>query len=238
MDPEKLIEAVTALCEGLRSDMTKLCDSVNQKYDSVADALKKKKDSDDDTMAEQTAADGRRADAVTRGELEVVRAQLRDLQTSQPRKRTDADRNAFADMQAKADVAHRALGGQADAPMAGEELADYAIRLHRPLLKHSKKWGKADLFALSRDPSTMHSVLDQVRADAVAASMSPEGMPEFVHREVKSESPGGHKITTFVGTGSIYKQLSRRPKYVTSIGGDYRYGRSAGGSFIAKGAEH
>jgi hypothetical protein len=234
LDPEKLLETITALCEGLRADMQKQCEKMDAKIDAVADAMKKKKDNDDD-LAEQTAADGRRADSVSKSEIDYLRAAVRDLQIKQPRTRTDADRNAFADWQSKADVAHRALGGQADAPMAGEELADYVCRLHRPLLKHSKKWAKADLFALSRDSSTLSAVLNEVRADAVAASMSPEGMPEFQHRAIETIGPGGHRIVTWVGNGSFYKQLTRPARHIQSIGAKNQ-GVSRNGGFYSASA--
>jgi hypothetical protein len=135
VDPDKMLEAVTALIEGLRADMTKL----NEKCDAVADAMKKKADGDDDDLAQQTAADSSR---VTRREFEATQAQLRALQTAQPRRRSDSDRNNFAEVQARADVAYRALGERADAPMQGEELIDYGIRLHRPLQKTFAKMGQ------------------------------------------------------------------------------------------------
>jgi hypothetical protein len=234
VDQEKVLAAIEALGAALRTEVADSIAAISKRCDAaIADALKKKKDTDEgSTLAEQTAADGRRADSVSRAEFQYVSDSLRQLQVSQPRKRTDADRNAFAEVQSRADVAHRALGGQADPPMAGEELADYVIRLHRPLLKHSKKWAKAELHVLARDPSTLNSILDQVRADAVAASMSPEGLAEFQHREVHSETRGGHKVVTFYGNGTFLKQLSRPRRFVSSISGapEGRFPRSGGGA--------
>jgi hypothetical protein len=239
-DPDnKLILAVTELCNSLRSDVTKMCEKMDAdnkaRYDAVADALKKKKDGDDDGDPANSAATRLAADAVSRSELEVVRAQLRDLQVKQPRQRSDADRNAFAEIQSKADVAHRALGGQADAPMVGEELLDYTLRLHRGLQKHSKQFAKAELHVLARDPSTLATVCDSIRADAVAASMSTEGMQPFQHRAVETIGPGGHRITTFHGVGSFYKQLSRPARHVLSIGAKNQ-GASRGGAFYSNSA--
>jgi hypothetical protein len=234
VDPEKLLESITAIVEGLRADMAGHCEKLDKKYDAIADAMKKKDvDEDDDgdsTMATRTAADGSR---VTRAEFEATQAQLRALQTSQPRRRSDADRNLFADMQAKADVAFTALGERADAPMQGEELLDYTVRLHRQLQKHSSKWKSAQLATIARDPSTFAGVCDAIRADALQAGMNPVDLKPFEHREIRTESPGGHKITSFVGRGTIFAQLSRPVRHVKSIGADDRYPRSGGGSVFA-----
>jgi hypothetical protein len=217
MDPDKILELVTPLFDGLRADMAKL----NEKCDAVADAVKRKAKRDDDgdgtDLSQETAAD-RRADSVSRAELRVMQDQINRMAVAQPRKRSDADRNAFADMQAKADVAYRALGERADAPMQGEELIDYGIRLHRPLQKHSKKWAKAELATLARDGTTLAVVMDGIRADAVQSATNPVGLEPFRHREIHSESAAGHKIVEFVGNGTMFKQLTRPGRYVGYIG--------------------
>jgi hypothetical protein len=198
--------------------MQKQCEKMDAKIDAGADAMKKKKDNDDD-LAEPTAADGRRSDSVSRAEFEATRAQLRDLQMKQPRAQTAADRDAYADLQARADVAFVALGeGRAPPPMSGESVIDYACRLHRPLQRHSAKWKSVELARIAADSSTFQIALDGIRAEAVQAGLNPVGLPEFQHREIHSESRGGHKIVSFVGTGSIFKQMTRPVRHVGYIG--------------------
>jgi hypothetical protein len=70
--------------------------------------------------------------------------------------------------------------------------------------------------------------MDGIRADAVLAANNPVDLPRFVHREIKTESPGGHKITSFVGTGTMFAQLNRPGRKVTYIGtSKLREGQSA-----------
>jgi hypothetical protein len=231
MTPEELLKALGELTDGLRADMAKHCETMNAKYDAVMDAVKKKKaddDGDDETMATRTAAD-----SVSRAEFEATQAQLRALQIAQPARKSQATLDQFADLQAKADVAYRSLGESASPPMSGEGLIEYQIRLHRPLLKHSKKFKAAELAVIARDQSTLNSICDSVRADAVEAAMSPVGMPEFQHRMITEQMPTGHTVRRFVGNGTIFKQMSRPARHVRSIGADDRYPRSGGGQVFA-----
>jgi hopanoid biosynthesis associated radical SAM protein HpnH len=60
--------------------------------------------------------------------------------------------------------------------------------------------------------------LDGIRADAMQAGLNPVHLPEFQHRKIVKTSPGGHTITEFVGTGTIFKQMSRPVRHVAYIG--------------------
>jgi hypothetical protein len=224
MDETKLLEAIQALGAALRTEVADSIAKINQRCDAIADAMKKKADGEDDDMAEQTAAD-RRADSI-QADLARLNNRLNSIDIHS--KQNQATRDQYADLQSKADVAYRSWGEGCPPPMAGEGVLDYAIRVHRPLMKHSKKFAKADLLAMARDPATLNTICDSIRADAVEASLSPTDMPLFQHREIKTESPGGHKITTFVGTGTIYQMLSRPSRYVTGIGADSRFSSSGG----------
>lgn len=213
---QTLLEAVLALASDLaahRQAVTERLDAVETKADNAIIASKRKMDADpDDVAAERTAAD-----SVTRADLRVLQEQVNRLVTTQPRALTQADRDAFADAQAAADAVLRTHGETADQPMRGEELAAYLIRLHRPMLKHSKKWGKAELARIAADSAVFNNVLAEIRSDAYQAGLNPVGLPEFQHREIKTESPGGHRITTFVGNGTIFKQLSRPVRQVAGF---------------------
>lgn len=52
----------------------------------------------------------------------------------------------------------------------------------------------------------------------MTASMCSDGMPQFQYRETTQESPGGHKIRSFHGNGTIFKQMSRPVRSVQRIG--------------------
>jgi hypothetical protein len=218
MTPEQIAELlaqITAVADGLKQHVDKSCADMGARFDAAMGEIEKKRDaSDPDTLAEETAAD-RRADAL-QSDLRNLhnRVNAMDIHSKQ----NAATRDQFADLQSRADVAYRAWSEGAPPPMSGEGILDYAIRLHRPLMKHSKKFAKADLLAMARDPATLSTICDSIRADAVEASMSPAGMPEFQWREITWTMPTGHKQTEFVGSGTFVKQMSRPVKTVTGFG--------------------
>jgi colicin import membrane protein len=250
MDEAKLLEAISALGEALRTEVADSLTKINARVDAISDSVTKARrdgagmdgnrqnqgrmDGDEANMAEETAAD-RRADAVSRSELRVMQAQINRLATAAPRVRSASDRDAFATAQSRADVAFRALGERADQPMVGEELVNYEIRLHRGLqrkLPKGNKWSGVELSTIAADSSTFQIALDGIRADAYAAGLNPVDLPMFQHREIKTESPGGHRVTSFVGTGTIFHQMSRPGRKVIGFGGDHRYGREIRGGAI------
>jgi hypothetical protein len=175
---------------------------------------------EDDDMAERVAAD-RRADSASdiRVANSVLAGLARDMnalkkQISWPM----GDLNQFADAQAKADAVLRVHGESAEPPMSGEDLVAYNIRLARKMQPHSKTWKGVDLRLIAADSQAFNIALDGIRADAYQAGMSPVGLPEFQHRKIVKTMPGGHIMTEFVGTGTIFKQLSRPVRHVAYIG--------------------
>jgi hypothetical protein len=107
---------------------------------------------------------------------------------------------------------------RAEPPMAGEDLINYQIRMHRKMQKHSAKWKGVELSLIAADRAALNNVLAEIRADAMQAGLNPVGLPLFQHREIVQESPGGHKIRSFVGNGTIFKQMSRPVRHVAFIG--------------------
>jgi hypothetical protein len=234
MTPEEMLAALTALTDKITADVAEKFAVVQAKCDALDEKMKKadtkkKADGDDDAMAEQTAAD-RRADSVSRDQLQVLQRQVNDLVQKSPRARTQADNDAFADAQSKADAVLRTHNERASPPMQGEELADYLIRLHRPMQVHSARFAKAQLATIAADSTVFSNVLAQIRADAYEAGVRPVNLPLFQHREIKTESPGGHKISTFHGNGTIFAQMAAPVRRVIGIAGDNRYSRSGGGA--------
>jgi hypothetical protein len=240
MTPEEMLAAITKIAEGLKTDMAAHCATLDAKYGEIADSVakmkadeagsrsvenkemlqKSKKDNDGDDMAEQVAAD-RRADSAS--DIRVANSLLaglaRDMNALKKQVlRPMSDLNAYADVQSKCDTAFIANGERAEPPMAGEDIIAYNIRQHRKLQKHSPKWKGVDLGLIAADRQAFENVLTEIRADAVQAGTNPVGLPEFQHRKIVQESPGGHRITSFVGTGTIFKQLSRPVRHVAYIG--------------------
>lgn len=233
MDPTELLAAMTQLVEGLKADMTALCDSVDKKHTELSNKFDKlaadsagsrSRRSDNDgpdapsgdmnDAANRVAADAYEAiqnnGAIIRGVSQAVQQMQAE--------RTPANLDALADAQAKADGAYSALGQRATGPMFGETLINYNIRLHRGLQEHSPKWKSVDLRLLAQDHKALNNVCDEIRSDAVASSMNFDKAPEFVHREITQTSPTGHKMTSFVGRGTMFKQLTRPVRHIAYIG--------------------
>jgi hypothetical protein len=102
--------------------------------------------------------------------------------------------------------------------MRGEDIVAYNIRLARKMQPHSKTWKGVDLSLIAADRQAFGIALDGIRADALQAGLNPVGLPEFQHRKIVKTTPGGHTITEFVGTGTIFKQMSRPVRHVAYIG--------------------
>ena len=77
---------------------------------------------------------------------------------------------------------------------------------------------EADLAVIAADSTTFGIALDAIRSDALHAGLNPVDLKPFEHRAMTQTSPGGHKITSFVGNGTIFKQLSRPVRHVGYIG--------------------
>jgi hypothetical protein len=233
MTEDDLLAAVKAIAESLKSELTGALAKLDEKCSAVADGLDKLKadaiiatnqgqsgdmrrrdnyiDDPDGTRARQTAAD-----TVGRSELASLSRSVADLKTKMTR--TSVDRNAVADLQAKADKAMRVHGDRAEPPMPGESTIDYSIRLARKMQVHSKLWKKVDLNLIAADQLALNNAIDAIRADCFAAGENTEGMQPFQHREITEVGPGGHRITRFVGNGSIFAQMTRPTRQVTYIG--------------------
>jgi hypothetical protein len=223
MDPEKLLAAISELVEGLRADMAKHGEEMTAKYDACMGEMKQMKadtagmrrrkdeDGEDPTMATRTAAD-----SIGATEFSVLRREVTDMKKAMAR--PIADLNAFADVQAKSDAVMRTHNLSAEPPMAGEDIVSYKIRQHRPMQKFSKRWKGVELKAIAGDSTALEGILTEIRADAMQAGLNPVDLPMFEHRKIVKQSPGGHTITEFVGTGTIFKMMSRPVRHVSYIG--------------------
>jgi hypothetical protein len=219
-----LMEMVTALIEGLRADFTKSCEAMSAKYDALAGEIKKRdaageRSGENEDDLGRTGAVRTAADAV---DLQAANSALASLARTvdgikKKIERPMADLNAYAEAQAKADSVMRALGSSAEPPMSGEDLVAFQIRLARKMQPRSKTWGKVDLNLIKADQKAFNIVLDGIHEEARADALSTEGMAPLVHREITKTTPGGHKITEFVGNGTFIKQMSRPVRFVSGF---------------------
>ena len=242
MSEDDLLAAVKAIAEGLKSDLTQSLAALDAKCTALTDSVAKMKadavvstsqgqqndmkrrgrsdaDRDDPDEYPQGRENGARltlADSVHRSEFAMLASTVADMKKKSTR--TSVDRNAVADIQAKADAVMRVHGDRAEPPMPGESAIEYSIRLARKMQPHSKTWKKVDLNLIAADQIALNNAIEQIRADALAAGESVEGMNPFQHREISDVGPGGHKITRFVGTGSIFAQMTRPTRNVGHIG--------------------
>ena len=230
----ELLAQIVAVTDGLKEHVNKTCADMTAKYDSLADKIAKRDAAGegpgrgqddmgggDDDMTRRGMATRVAADAVSRGEFRQMQEQLNELRVRDGMsldRQSKSTRDAYADVQAKADAVMRIHGQSAEPPMSGEDIVAYQIRLARKMQPHSKRYAKADLQRIAADGIVFEQVLSQIRADAYEAGMNPVDLPEFQHRKIVQESPGGHKITSFVGNGTIFKQMSRPVRHVAFIG--------------------
>ncbi|MCC8955283.1 hypothetical protein H8B02_18115 [Bradyrhizobium sp. Pear77] len=234
LDFEKLLAALNALGTAF-SDHSEKVDARISAIEERCDTLLQSRDvggrmdgGDDRVMAERVAADS--IDAAAFSALAARVGQIHDRMY----RKTDVDK--LAETQARCDAVCRTLGSPAEPPMAGEHHVDYAIRLHRQLQRYSPKWKSVDLRSLANDHQVLENAFGAIRADALQAGLNPPDLKPFEHRMITENMPTGHIMRRFVGNGTIYAQMARRPMRVRSFGGDDRYGRSGGGAIFAHGA--
>lgn len=235
MDEAKLLAFLAEIADDLRADIAKLAarvdevsklaaaDAAGARDRGVSTEMQNRGDTDtrrrhpDEYPADPEGARLTAADSVVDPAMfRALASTVNDMQKKQARPMRDL--NAYADVQAKADAVLRAHNERAEPPMAGEELIPYTIRMHRKMQRHSKKWKGVELNLIAADHVALNQVCDQIRSDAMEASMNTEGMPLFQHRMITKQTPGGHTTHEFVGNGSFIKQMSRPIRHVSFIG--------------------
>jgi len=142
--------------------------------------------------------------SVRRDATKPLAERLDDLSRRMPRVLADADRDAFADAQARADSVYHALGSVAPRPMDGEDLIAYRRRLAKGVQQHSGTWGKISLGTLGADAFAVAEA--QVYADAMTYSRNPTDLPEDELREVSNTDRTGRRVTSFVGKPGAWMQ--------------------------------
>ena len=141
--------------------------------------------------------------------------QIAELQRRIPPKITPADREKFADAQAKAERVAQAFGDSASHWVNGESLTQYRRRLLSTLKQHSAQWKNIDTRKL--DGAALDTVEQQVFADAWRAAIDPANVPEGTLRMVVDRDETGRPIRRFIGDPEVCWGPFKRPgKIVTA----------------------
>ena len=115
---------------------------------------------------------------------------------------SDAQLNLMRAEQARADVGYAAHGLTAPPPIDGEAPTPYARRLAAGLQRHSATWAAANLHTVAAD--ALGVIAPAIYADAVAAANDPRNVPAGTLREIITTDPSGRKVSTFVGSPSVW----------------------------------
>ena len=189
-----------------RADMS---EEEKKKADAEAEEEKKKADAAKKADAEKDEMDKKddaaRADAAVANHplFKEIQAQMAALSAKMPAVLADADRGAFADAQARADVAYKAHGKDAPGPLMGETILSYRKRLAAGQKANSTRAAKLDVLAIA-DEGTLGVFEEMIYADSVAASRSTAGIPAGQLRMRQSTSAAGHKITEWDGDPGVW----------------------------------
>ena len=156
------------------------------------------------------------ADAV---EVAKLRKQIAELENKLPRHRTDAEYDALAAAQHKAEQHYAAFGDSLAKcrPMDGESVNGYRKRMIKGLQKYSALYGKVDLAKLS-DQAMLDIVENGVYADSMTAARAPSashgGMP---HAVVTNE--GGRERTEYLGGEPlmVFSPFRQKPRQLVAV---------------------
>ena len=159
------------------------------------------KKSDADEEEKEMKADAR-VDALM-AKLDAQSEELEELKRKVAERPT-ADSDAMADAQAKADSVYSSLGERAPAPMLGESVMGYRIRLTRGLQKHASTDArkKADVAKMARHDSDLFAELEaSIYADATSAARDPNvlGDGEGLRQRVRIDSVTGQRMIEWYG---------------------------------------
>lgn len=191
-----IMNAVKSLADG-QGKLHARMDSVEKNMpaptlNATADA---RKDADDKAKAGADEADKKaKADADEKAKADAAEKEKAEAE------RDDADMEAAADMQCKADAAYQPHGKAAPRKMRGEDLLGYRRRLARGLQAHSPAWRGVDLSAIA-DSTALGIAETAIYADSVAAARAPitDSSAPRSPRPMTHRSPSGHNVTTFSG---------------------------------------
>ncbi len=190
---------------------------------AAGDAFPPKKEEEKE---EKKAADGTTAaDSVSKKDFDAIveanktlMARLDGVEGKLPKPLTDADFDAFAQVQSRADAVLSMFGKSAGRPMHGETVLAYRRRLLTPLKEHDPQWKGVDLRVLSVADEVAFGVAEaSILKSAADAARNPASVPTGTLRE-HVESRGGHTYTRFYGRPAAWMNgFAPRGRRVTRI---------------------
>jgi hypothetical protein len=142
---------------------------------------------------------------------------LADINKRMPAAHTPEDRQKFTTVQHQWEKIAQAFGDSDGAPPAlnGESLPDYMRRLAGKHKAHSRAWKDADLSKV--DDSVLSIAVDQIRADAEVAAMTPAPTSDGVlTSRVFNDESTGRKIRRFYGDISVMMAPFSNPRRLVS----------------------
>ena len=171
----------------------------HHKKDAKKDDASKKRDDESEEEYEKRMREGRSA-----GEAREVVAD-------------SAHRGEFADAQERAEKAYLSWGMRANAPLAGERLRDYRIRLLRGMQKHSKQYSRSVWKRSGTRQFLMRWKAPYTRT-AFAASSAPDSVEPGRLRMVTKRLASGHTVNEFIGSPNAWMdKFAGARRYVTNI---------------------
>jgi hypothetical protein len=181
-------------------------DSLGKRMDAY-EARRKDEDGEDDDEIEEKGdpkklgADSSRKDSVRADSA----ADLEEIENHKlkvgPTYKVAAD-SVIAEIQTQADRAATAWGKDAKHPWDGEGITAYRRRVAREHQKHSNSWKDVDLNTLAGQ--SLRNAVQQIFADSIAASSSPESYPDtLIERHVRDPISGQKRIE-FYGSPSAW----------------------------------
>lgn len=195
------MDAMDASKKDAAEEDEKKADAEDEKSEEKK-ADKAKKDADEDDGDKAAKADSVPAEVMN---------QIRDLQSRIPAALSDADVNALADAQEKADAVASAFGERSIRPMAGETPINYRRRIASKYRDHSPDWKGVDLAAL---PDAALAVAEKaIFADAIRAADEGASAPNGGLVRITKSDDTGRRYYEYRGSPSAWMDgFAMRPK--------------------------
>lgn len=196
-------EALNKIMDSL-DGLTKRIDAMEtEKCEAKAKADAEAKEAEEKAKADAEAEEKAKADAAATAKADAeVSAKIRDLESRIPAALNDAEAEALADAQTKADAVFAAFGQSAPRPIAGETADGYRRRYLGKLKSHSPVWAGVDL--AKADSAVLDIAEPAIHADSFKAANAPATIGEGRLVPRSRRSPSGHMITEFVGDSAKY----------------------------------
>ncbi len=215
---------------GLHEKLDRMMEMIGGLGARVDSMEKMRKDSADgeteEKRKEREAEEKKKADAETEAKAKADAEDLKkrmDAFEEKVKPRSDDDAAMMADAQCKADSVAMAHGKRAPAPMAGETVMAYRLRVLREHQAHSPTWKGVNLGLIQADSAAFTLAEQAIFADSEKAARSPGNVPlhQLVER-IRREGP--HTIHEFHGDPAAWMQDFMRVNTRGSIRQNFKVG--------------